>query len=121
MTYHHFLLSQIEVFDPPVFDGSSDASLTTLNLSNNNLTSIPLGLSCLAPTLKKLNLSNNSIKHMGLAHLYPLSLTYLNLSKNEIEDQFVDTMDCDRHLCHSVGKLERHQRLVTDCRLNIAC
>lgn len=57
-------------------------NLEFLDLSDNNLTSIPKGLPCLAPMLMTLKLNQNKITKFGSVSDYPTLLRSLNLSNN---------------------------------------
>lgn len=56
--------------------------LHVLDLSGNHLSSVPRGLSCLAPLLKTLKLARNRITSMGAVCDYPAFLQTLDLSDN---------------------------------------
>ncbi len=58
--------------------------LLALDLSGNKLTNIPIGMSCLAPKLQKLNVSKNMIKSLGNIGDYPFELELLNASDNHL-------------------------------------
>ena len=58
--------------------------LEVLDLSNNQLSTLPGGLSCLAPKLTKLNVSKNRIKSLGSINDYPLDLEFLDASYNDL-------------------------------------
>ena len=58
--------------------------LEVLDISHNQLTSLPSGLSCLAPRLTKLNVSHNRIKSLGTISDFPFELEYLEASSNEL-------------------------------------
>ena len=58
--------------------------LEVLDLSHNKLTAVPLGLSCLAPRLQKLNVSHNSIKSLGVISDYPPDVELLDACNNEL-------------------------------------
>ena len=64
----------------PVEDNSV---LEILDVSCNKLTKIPFGLSCLAPKLKKLNLSGNQIENLGHVIDYPSELEVLDACNND--------------------------------------
>ena len=64
--------------------GGEGGTLEHLDLSRNLLTSVPSGLSCLAPKLQKLNLSHNRIRSLGKVCDYPPSLEMLDASNNEL-------------------------------------
>ena len=57
-------------------------NLEFLDVSENNLTSLPKGLPCLAPMLLTLKLSKNKIKDFGNISDYPTLLKSLELTKN---------------------------------------
>lgn len=67
-----------------VQDEGSAFLLEVLDLSNNNLTSIPANLCCLAPKLTKLQVSKNGIKSLGRINDYPLDLEFLDASHNNL-------------------------------------
>ena len=67
-------------------DGTTRMSrLSELNLSHNALTSVPEGLSCLAPQLSKLHLSHNNITSVGSIQNLPVGIKWIDLSDNHIE------------------------------------
>ena len=57
--------------------------LEILDVSCNKLTKFPFGLSCLAPKLKKLNLSGNQIENLGHVIDYPSELEVLDACSND--------------------------------------
>lgn len=65
-------------------DSKKRFMLETLDISHNQLTSLPIGLSCLAPRLTKLNVSHNQIKSLGTISDFPFELEYLEASSNEL-------------------------------------
>ena len=65
-------------------EGNEGGTLEHLDLSRNSLTSVPAGLSCLAPKLQKLNLSHNRIRSLGQLSEYPPNLELLDSSNNEL-------------------------------------
>ncbi|XP_055684527.1 leucine-rich repeat serine/threonine-protein kinase 1 isoform X1 [Lutzomyia longipalpis] len=86
---HHIWSKSLEVTDQEVrlTDIRNDeniSQLTSLNLSNNLFTSIPLALPCLAINLTRLSMSYNSLRSMGHVTSYPASLKQLDLGHNEI-------------------------------------
>ena len=58
--------------------------LTELNLSRNKLKSLPFALPCLAPNLKRLNISSNEFEELDPVAMLPQSLVYLNANSNSI-------------------------------------
>lgn len=56
--------------------------LRILYMSHNELTSVPLGLPCLAQKLDRLDLSHNHIESLGCPSDYPMSLATLDVSGN---------------------------------------
>ena len=79
-------VDELEDTESTAEDGSSRKSfmLETLDLSHNKLTTLPTGLSCLAPRLTKLNISHNQIKSLGTVSDFPFELEYLEASSNEL-------------------------------------
>ena len=65
-------------------EGSEGGALEHIDLSRNSLTSVPAGLSCLAPKLQKLNLSHNRIRGLGQLSEFPPGLEMLDASNNEL-------------------------------------
>ena len=66
------------------YNPEEDASvLEILDLSCNKLTKVPFGLCCLAPKLKKLNLSGNQIENLGHIIDYPSELEVLDGCSND--------------------------------------
>ena len=90
--YHHSQLwgtrhgDEIEDSDSEEedIDPTKGSSLQKLDLSSNQITKIPLGLSCLATNLGTLNLSNNNISEVPSLALFPTSLGTLDLSHNSV-------------------------------------
>ena len=58
--------------------------LHTLDLSSNQLLSVPRGLACLAPLLNSLKLNNNRITNLGCVSDYPPSLKTLDVCHNGV-------------------------------------
>lgn len=70
--------------DPLHYNPEEDNSvLEILDVSCNKLTKVPFGLSCLAPKLKKLNLSGNQIENLGHVIDYPSELEVLDACNND--------------------------------------
>ena len=65
-------------------DGSEGFTLEHLDLSRNMLTSVPSGLSCLAPKLQKLIISHNQIHSLGHLNDYPPNLELFDASNNQL-------------------------------------
>ena len=65
-------------------DPTKGSSLQKLDLSSNQIAKIPLGLSCLATNLSTLILSNNNISNVPSLALFPTSLGTLDLSHNNL-------------------------------------
>ena len=72
-------------------EGSNNLPLEVLDLAHNSLSAIPTGLSCLAPKLQKLNISNNQIKSLGQISDYPIDLELLDASSNELHSAIAPT------------------------------
>ncbi len=89
-------------------------NLTTLNLSNNNLTIIPSEITAFCPNIKQLNLYNNSIK--DLTNIEQLS------NSNSLRQIMVDSnplCSCDmlyreKIICSFGGNLVRCDDIVVD-------
>lgn len=58
--------------------------LASLNVSHNQLYSVPACLPCCAPALTRLNLANNRLTSMGAVCAYPPRLKHLDLANNII-------------------------------------
>ena len=67
------------------------SSLTVLNVSHNKLMSLPLGFPCLAPNLKRLNISFNKFEAIDPVAMLPQSIENLNAKSN-----FIQTTLCER-------------------------
>ena len=61
-------------------------SLHTLDLSSNQIMSVPKGLACLAPLLNSLKLNSNRITSLGCVSDYPPTLKTLDVSCNGVVD-----------------------------------
>ena len=80
-----FEVEDLDDLDPEGSEeGSETFPLEHLDLSHNQLTSVPQGLSCLAPKLQKLNLSHNHIRNLRVLCDYPPDLELLDASSNEL-------------------------------------
>ena len=73
-----------EIEREPSEDSSEGCTLEHLDLSHNLLTSVPQGLSCLAPKLQKLAISHNRIRSLGQLNDYPPNLELFDASHNEL-------------------------------------
>lgn len=60
--------------------------LAILNLSHNNISQIPDNFPCLAPKLKRLELSHNDLTSICIPRSFPSSLTNLYLSDNYLQE-----------------------------------
>lgn len=80
--------------------GCRAPSLKELNLSHNQLRSVPANLSEFAPNLEVLNLSYNEITSAALDPSYAsmTSLRYLDLSRNDIRRVLATDLDSIRHI-----------------------
>ena len=59
--------------------------LKDMNLSHNKLTIVPPMISCVCLCLQKLNLSHNYLHYVSPPCFYPVGLTALYLSNNELQ------------------------------------
>ena len=89
-------------------EGSESFPLEALDLSHNQLTSVPSGLSCLAPKLQKLNVSHNHIRSLGQLNDYPPDMELLDASHNELTAAITEPMThgllpCSRRLFFGTG------------------
>eukprot|EP00731_Ephydatia_muelleri_P024118 Em0016g389a len=87
------------------FDSSEDLSrfqlgciLETLDLTDNQLSEVPCGLSCLVPILKTLKLAGNKIRSLGDVRNYPATLVTLDVSKNALTSAF--SLSRPRYACY---------------------
>lgn len=71
-----------DIESPDEIENQANFCLEVLDLGSNSLTSIPHGLSCLAPKLQKLNISNNEIKSLGTVSDYPFEIELVDASNN---------------------------------------
>ena len=86
-SFHDTSIEVEELEDLETTDESENKTnfcLEVLDLAGNQLTSIPPGLSCLAPKLQKLNVSKNLIKSLGTINDYPFEIELLDASNNEL-------------------------------------
>ena len=84
-----------------------DNEISELNLSYNEFTIFPMDMVSLAPSLKKLNMSNNQLQSVYLC-LIPFTLIELNLDDNLIE---IFTSDDPYQIATSIRDLEGHDAL----------
>ena len=77
-------LEDLESIESSEGEGCDSPPLEMLDISHNNLTAIPSGLSCLAPKLQKLNVSHNRIKSLGQLNDYPCDIEFFDVSDNEL-------------------------------------
>ena len=94
------------------FEPTKGSSLQKLDLSSNQITKIPLGLSCLATNLLTLNLSNNHISDVPSLALFPTSLGTLDLSYNNLTSFYPIAENAiygnvSEHRCYSVIEGQR--------------
>lgn len=84
--------------DEEELDTQVECVIEKLDLSYNQLTKFPIGLTCLAPKLSKLLLSNNGIDEFPPIQEIPELLSHLDLSFNKIKTcvPSYDDNQCDR-------------------------
>ena len=90
------------------FDSSADdpsqfqlgCVLETLDLTDNQLSDIPCGLSCLAPALKTLKLAANMIRFLGFVGNFPPAIVTLDVSKNALAWAFSPPHQYLHHGCY---------------------
>ena len=73
-------------------------SLRVIELMDNELTSVPMELPCLAPDLQKLMLARNRISEILFPRGFPATLKNLDLSHNMLK-KIVASRDVGRYLC----------------------
>lgn len=80
------MMDEIETQDVGKGEGEEElvCPIDQLDLSYNQLSSVPWGLCCLVPKLQKLNISNNAIKSLGYINDYPAELEVLDASGNQL-------------------------------------
>lgn len=84
MVFQGLLSDDIGELETPHYNPEEDNSvLEILDVSCNKLTKVPFGLSCLAPKLKKLNISGNQIENLGHIIDYPSELEVLDACNND--------------------------------------
>ena len=86
-SFHDTNLQEDEYEDldtPDLTDEKEAFPLEVLDLSHNSLSSVPVGLSCLAPKLQKLNISHNNVKSLGVINDYPVEIEMLDACHNEL-------------------------------------
>lgn len=88
ITKHHFWTKHVEVTEQILHGNEASvensSQLSSLNISHNLFTSIPVVLPCLAVNLTRLNMAFNSLRSMSHITSYPNSLKQLDLSHNQI-------------------------------------
>lgn len=87
------------------FDSSDDPDrfplgcvLKTLDITDNQMTDVPRGLSCLVPILSTLKMAGNKLKSLGNIGTYPLMLTTLDASRNALVTGF--SLGPHRYSCY---------------------
>ena len=85
-TFDSDQLPMDEVENNEVSEGGEEliCPIDQLDLSKNQLTTVPCGLSCLVPKLQKLNISKNAIRSLGYINDYPSELEVLDASDNQL-------------------------------------
>lgn len=86
--------------DDSYYRSNSGFNLEFLDISENRLTSLPVGLPCLAPMLQTLKLNKNLIPHFGRFSAYPVLLKSLDLSSNEGEVSILPNEVPHRRVCY---------------------
>lgn len=95
------LMDEIETQDAGKGEGEEElvCPIDQLDLSYNQLTSVPWGLCCLVPKLQKLNISNNAIRSLGNINDYPSELEVLDASGNQLHTAIAPSSLSDGQPC----------------------
>uniref|UniRef100_T1IVJ9 non-specific serine/threonine protein kinase n=1 Tax=Strigamia maritima TaxID=126957 RepID=T1IVJ9_STRMM len=128
LSHHNFWCHTIEISES-YLDGNIDgrdnqSQLTMLNLAHNAFISIPVGLSCVAVNLTRLNLSYNRLCDMGMVNNLPSSLKQIDFSHNQIRNWFsLGNSDCEvcsesqSPLCYGISESIPSKTLSPGCKL----
>ena len=87
--------------------------LSSLNLSQNMFTKIPVQLPCLAPNLQRINMSHNQITSVDLVHSIPRNVSSVRLDHNFIEN--MDAQQPPLSICSSPCMLLLLQPSESNC------
>ena len=87
--------------------------LSSLNLSQNMFTKIPVQLPCLAPNLQRINMSHNQITSVDLVHSMPRNVSSVRLDHNCIEN--MDAQQPPLSICSSPCMLLLLQPSESNC------
>lgn len=91
-------------------ESKNDFTLSLLDVSSNQLTLVPRGLPCLAPFLKNLKLTRNSITHLGHLSDYPSLLETLDVSKNRIKQCIQPSLQPPKLVCVQSQLINEHKQ-----------
>ncbi|VDN19130.1 unnamed protein product [Gongylonema pulchrum] len=95
-------LAQSDESDSENGSVTSASTLTSLNISNNNIKVAPSCLACCCPRLTRLNISHNQLTSLGPVECMPSRLRHLDASSNQLISAFERPVAVQL-VCHAVS------------------